>query len=171
MLLCSQRPGNIMAHAHHIPALIVQAQNRRFIPPALCVQRRSLFLCVSDAPGLFAVPQLKPGAQYGFLILAAVFSGWQRWHHTGFAVHPLALAIPRSKTVQTGADRRTVNGVQRIADIFFPAFPVASGGISPVDCVSLKAYHRSGVFACSTSTAFSTGGRAFPLRSALRRIP
>ena len=27
MLLCSQRAGNIVAHAHHIPALIVQAQH------------------------------------------------------------------------------------------------------------------------------------------------
>lgn len=108
MLLCSQRPGNIMAHAHHATALIVQAQNRRFVSPALSVQCGCLFLGVADAPGLFTVPQLKPGAQYGFLILAAVFSGLQRWHHTGFAVYPLALAIPRSKTVRTGAYNRLV---------------------------------------------------------------
>ena len=62
MLLCSQRPGHIMAHAHHIPPLIVQAHHRWLVPPALCVQRRGLFLGVSDAPSVFAVPQLKPGA-------------------------------------------------------------------------------------------------------------
>ena len=75
MLLCSQRPGNIMAHAHHIPALIVQAQHRRFIPPTLRVQRRGLFLCITDAPGLFAVAELKPGAHHAIPRHATVFIG------------------------------------------------------------------------------------------------
>lgn len=70
MLLCSQRTGNIMTHTHHIPALIVQAHHRRFVSSALRVQRRGLFLGVSDAPGLFAVPQLKPGA-YNRLVVPA----------------------------------------------------------------------------------------------------
>ena len=113
MLLRSQRTGNIMAHTHHIPALIVQAHHRRFIPSALRVQRRGLFLGVSDAPGVFTVPQLKPGTQHRWVIYSTANATLQCW---GFSLCPenaLALAIPRSKAVRTGTYGVPVTSGQR----------------------------------------------------------